>query len=610
MDVLTVDMETYYSQEYSLSKLTTEEYIRDSRFEVVGVSVQVNDGEPEWFSGTMKQTKKFLDGYGWDEAVGVAHNAVFDMAILNWHFDIRPKKIADTLSMARPLHGTEVGGSLKALAAYYNLSEKGTYISGMKGRRRLDITVGELAFYVMYCKQDVHLCYQLFKIFTPKFPIEELNLIDMTIRMFTEPVLELDEPLLSAYLYSIRSQKEQLLRSVDENKEDLMSNPKFAGLLRDLGVNPPMKISQRTGKEAYAFAKTDKGFKELLEHENIEVQALASARAGVKSTIEETRAQRFIDISNRGTLPIPLRYYAAHTGRWGGMDKINIQNLPSRGIKTLKKCILAPEGHKLIDCDSSQIEARILAWLAGQDDLVDAFERREDVYKIMAGSIYSKPVSEIIDTERFVGKTTILGCGYGMGAAKFKIQLAAMGVELSEEECEHIVYTYRNTYKDIPKLWRAADKILLAIINNEYTEFGRGDMLKVEGQKGILLPNGLYLKYPSLKETSVMRGRIQYAYSTKRGRSTNTTHIYGGKIIENVCQALAKIVIGKQLLDISRKYKVAMTVHDAGTSVVPIDEIHTAREYIEMCMRIRPNWGLDLPLDCESGVGDSYGECE
>ena len=204
------------------------------------------------------------------------------------------------------------------------------------------------------------------------------------------------------------------------------SAEKCAALLRALGVEPPTKTSPTTGKETYAFAKTDEAFKALLEHDDLRVRAVAECRLQTKSTLEEGRTERFIKIAERGTLPIPLRYYAAHTGRWGGDDKINLQNLPRSG--ELKNAIRAPIGYKIIDSDSSQIEARTLAWLAEQDDLTQAFEDGQDVYKIMASAIYNKPEADISKQERFVGKTTILGCGYGMGAKKFQAQLAAMNV--------------------------------------------------------------------------------------------------------------------------------------------------------------------------------------
>lgn len=604
MTILTVDFETYYDRAYSLSKITTEEYIRDELFEVIGVAVKVDEQPTQWFSGPKDATLKWLKQFPWDEATAVAHNAVFDMSILAWVFDIRPKRIADTLSMARAKHGTEVGGSLKALAEHYKLGVKGSEVLNALGKGRLDFTADELARYGEYCVNDVELTYDLFAALAIDFPIVELKLIDLTIRMFTEPQLWLDQDILYEHLMDVVSAKHALTRSVEANREELMSNGQFAELLRMRGVEPPTKISPATGKETYAFAKSDEEFKALLEHSDPVVQMLVAARLGVKSTLEETRTQRFLDIAKRGMLPIPLRYYAAHTGRWGGDDKINMQNLPRKS--PLKKAVMAPPGHVFIDCDSSQIEARTLAWLAGQNDLVQAFENGDDVYKIMASAIYGKPIEDITQDERFVGKTTILGAGYGMGYKKFRAQLKNFNVDLPEEECDRIIRVYRETYPMIPALWREASEALDAIANNQTAPLGREGVLSVEGYKGIRLPNGLYLKYPDLR-WQFADGKQEMVYNTKKGKAVIPNRIYGGKCVENVCQALARIVIGEQMLMVARKLRVVMTVHDAVGAIAPEGEADTAREYVEMCMRIRPKWALDLPLNCESKMGASYG---
>jgi DNA polymerase len=587
--------------------MTTEEYVRSPEFETIGVAVCEQGGDPLWFSGTKADTKKFLDSFELNKHLVVAHNAMFDMAILSFIFDIRPKAIVDTLSMARAIHGTEVGNSLAKLAEHYNLGVKGTEVLSALGKRRIDFNAQDLAQYGEYCKNDVVLTMGLFAELSAGFPPIELRLIDLTIRMFTEPSLVLDKHLLRDHLSEVRQRKESLLASIEKEKEHLMSNDKFSELLIAQGVEPPTKVSPVTGKEAWAFAKTDEGFKALLEHEDEVIQALAAARLGVKSTIEETRTQRFIEISDRGLLPIPLRYYAAHTGRWGGDDKVNLQNLPRKS--PLKNAILAPSGYKIIDSDSSQIEARTLAWLAEQNDLVDAFERGEDVYKIMASSIYGKAEEEISTNERFVGKTTILGCGYGMGSAKFKAQLKTFNVEIEDGEANRIIQVYRETYDWIPTLWNKAGKALDAIINNQTTTLGREGILVVEGTKGIRLPNGLYMKYPNLRKITNEQGKTEYVYDTRKGKAVIPNRIYGGKIIENVCQALARIIIGEQMLQVAKKYKVVMTVHDAIACIVPEAEAETAQEYVELCMKLRPKWALDLPLSCESGVGNSYGEC-
>ena len=547
---------------------------------------------------------QFLKKFDWGNSLALAHNAPFDGAILKWVYGISPKGWLDTLSMGRALHGTNVGGSLKVLANYYNLGEKGTEVENALGLRRQDFSPEQLARYGEYCKNDVTLTWELFNAMSAGFPAIELRLIDLTVRMFTEPVLQLDGKLLKEHLLTERQRKEELLENF--SKEDLMSNQKFSGTLIAMGVTPPTKISPTTGKETLAFSKTDEEFKALLEHPNPQVQALVAARLGTKSTIEETRTARFLGISQRGALPVPLRYYAAHTGRWGGDDKLNLQNL--QRTSPLKKAIIAPDGYMMIDSDSSQIEARTLAWLAEQDDLVEAFDRGEDVYKIMASAIYGKDVTQITKDERFVGKTTILGCGYGMGAAKFQTQLKNFGVAIELDEAKRIIDTYRTTYPKITTLWKSAGTALKAILQNQQTTLGRGGILKIEGEKGILLPNTLYLRYPNLRIVE-NEDKAELVYDTKKGKAVLPTRIYGGKVIENVCQALARIVIGEQMLMVAKKYRVVMTVHDAIACIAPSEQVETAKEYVEMCMRTRPSWGMELPLNCEAGYGESYGDC-
>ena len=601
--IITVDFETYYDREFSLSKMTTEEYIRSDGFEVIGVGVKVDEGETAWFSGTKEQTQKFLDQYDWANAFVLAHNTAFDGAILSWHFGVDPKGWLDTLCMARSTHGVDVGGSLAFLAKKYELGEKGTEVINALGKRRSDFTREEMDSYGAYCRNDVDLTYSLFQILSTGFPTRELKVIDCTLRMFTHPTLMLNLPLLEQHLHDVKVKKERLLEAATASKDDLMSNDKFAELLKKLNVDPPRKVSATTGKEAWAFAKTDEAFKELASHSDPRVQTLVAARLGNKTTLEETRTQRFIDIAKRGRMPVPLKYYAAHTGRWGGDDKVNLQNLPSRGQNAgkLKSAICAPTGYVLIDADSSQIEARTVAWLAGQTDLVEAFEKGEDVYKIMASAIYAKEIDQVTKDERFVGKTTILGAGYGMGANKFSAQLKTFGVTVEESEAKRIIDVYRQTYDKIPALWKQAQSALDAILTNRTANLGKyPDALSVEGNQGLRLPSGLLLRYPELTKDS----EGQYAYKTRAG----FTKIYGGKVIENVCQAIARCIIAEQMLLINKRYKVVLTVHDAVACIAPKGEAETAVKYVEECMRFRPDWCKDLPLNCEVGYGENYGE--
>ncbi len=608
MSVICVDFETTYSATYSLSKMTTEEYIRDPRFQIIGVGVKVDDTPAEWFSGSHAEIKEYLSRFDWGRSAVLAHNMMFDGAILSWRLGIRPKVLLDTLSMARALHGPNVSVSLKNLAVRYGVGEKGDEVIAALGKRRADFTREELARYGNYCKNDVELCRKLFDIMSEEFPKQELKLIDLTLRMFTEPVLCLDKPRLEAHLHTVVSEKEKLLASTGADKKQIMSNSKFAELLNSFGVEAPTKTSPATGKPTYAFAKTDTEFTDLAEHEDIRVQTLVASRLGTKSTLEETRTARFIGVANRGAFPVPLRYYAAHTGRWGGDDKINLQNLPSRGpsAKELKKAITAPEGYTLVEADSSQIEARVLAWLAEQNDVVDDFRNARDVYKRMASVIYNVAESDVTAEQRFVGKTTVLGAGYGMGGDKFYMALKLKGLDIPPPEAARIISVYRQTNYRISGLWRAAGKALSAMVRGTSMTFGRGGLLVADAaHTGIRLPNGLLIRYTDLTETVTDRGS-EFSYATRTGR----TRVYGGKVVENITQALARIIIGDQMIAIAKRYRPVLTVHDSIVCCVPDADTESAREYIETCMRKTPAWADDLPVTCESGVGKNYGSCQ
>ena len=609
--LITLDLETYYDREYSLSKLTTEAYVRDPQFQVIGMAVKIDDGETKWYP--KPDVKRATLQLPWDRAFVICQNTAFDGAILHWRYGVKPKAWLDIMGMSRALYPHEKSHSLKSQAERMRVGVKGDEVMAALGKRYLDFTPEELDRYGEYCKNDVELTKELFDLYMARgFPMQELRLLDLTLRMFIEPKLRLEGELLRQHLKDVQDAKAALLETVKgmtegDVKSVLMSNPQFAELLRGLGVEPPMKVSPTTGKETYAFAKTDEDFKALAEHDDPRVQALVAARLGTKTTIEETRTERFIDMASRGAFPVPLRYYGAHSGRWSGQDSINLQNLPSRGANAgkIKKAIRPPEGHVIIDCDSSQIEARTLAWLAGQDDLVQAFEDKQDVYRIMAGRIYSKSPEEVTGAERFIGKSTVLGAGYGVGHKKLRMFLKmGGGVDVGEVEAKRIVDTYRSTYSKIPELWRKGEDALTALANAQHAYLDPGEVIRVVPGYGLQLPNGLHIQYPDL--CRVMENeKPQWSYTSKG----LPVRIYGGKVIENVCQAIARCIIGEQMLRIAKRYRPVLTVHDAIAIVAPIDEADEARAFVEECMSWRPAWAQGLPLACESGMGDSYGAC-
>jgi len=598
---IVLDFESFYSKTYSLSKLTTQAYIDHHEFEVIGVAVKVNDQPTEWFSGTKEKTKEWLARFDWDNALLVAHNTLFDASILSFVFDIHPRKLADTLSMARAVHGTEVGGSLAALAKHYELGEKGTEVVNALGKRRLDFSKEELERYAGYCINDVELTYELFKRLAPHFDKVEQSLIDMTVRMHTRPQFLLDRDVLEAHLYEVRERKETLLDECGIQKEDLMSNPKLGEVLKSFGVEPPTKISARTGKEAYAFAKSDEAFKALLDHEDERVQAVVAARLGVKSTLEETRTERFITIQDtNGMLPVPLKYYGAITGRWAASDSINLQNLP-RGSK-LKKAIVAPPGHVIVGADLSNIELRGGLHYAGQMDKVKMLGDGFDLYKDFAAKAFGTSYDDVDDDARFVGKTASLSLIYGTGAKKLRAQCKMLsGKDIGEDFAKRVVDLYRHEYGAVKAAWYDAGKALDAIIRDEEAEIGLGAVcLSVMGKRGIKLPSGLYMAYPELQTTQDELGRKQYVYRTRKG----PVHIHAAKCFQNLVQALARCVMGEAMVRVHKRYPVALTIHDALYCVVPEEEADTALRFIIGELKKEPSWAPGLPLDAEGGYGE------
>jgi DNA polymerase len=622
MNLITLDFETFYEQGFSLSNLTTEEYIRHEKFQVIGVGVKIDDRETEWITGTHNHIKTKLMEINWDEAILLCHNTQFDGAILSFIFNIVPTIYLDTLGMARAKHGVDVGGSLAALVERYQLGKKGTEVVDAKGKRVEDFELQDLKQYGEYCKNDVELTYKLYNVLAQDFPSNELKLIDITLRMYTQPTLQLDDALLFDRLEEVKEEKETLLSTLKEKlkcetseevRKKLASNKQFAELLVEFGVEPPTKISKTTGKVTFALAKNDEGFIALTEDDDPFIQQLCAVRLGTKSTIEESRIERFLGIGSRNKtyLPIPLKYYGAHTGRWAGSDKVNFQNLPSRDKKkkALKNAVIAPLDHNVINSDSSQIEARVLVWVAGQEDVVEWYREGRDVYSEFASKVYGKTITKADATERFVGKTCTLGLGYGTGWSKLQhtLKTSPPGANLPDHECQRLVRIYRQVNDRVIKLWEECDRALKDLVawpeNKQPYYLGTKKCLLVT-PKGIQLPNGLYITYPQL-EHKREEGKDKFVYKSRKGYVS----IWGGSVVENVIQALARIIVGEQMIKIKEHYKPVLTVHDAIVCIAKKDDTDNAMKIITDIMSTPPSWGQDLPIACEAKYGESYGDC-
>ena len=614
MDTLTVDFETYYDKEYSLSKMQTDEYILDKRFEIIGVCVGVNDDDPQWFSGTFDETHDWLWAYfDWANSAVRCHNTLFDGFILTQRLGIRPKLWMDTLAQARMLKPHLPSHSLASMAKYFKLEDKGTEVTNALGVNRVMFTREGIRDYAEYCKHDTILCREIGKKMDPFTPILHTRLIDMTVRMFTEPMFVGDTAKMQELYDKEVRRKDDLLEQANTSHEAIMSNQMFADLLSQYGVSPPMKMSKTTGKQTLALAKSDKAFTDLLGHDDPQVQALVAARLGVKTTIAETRAAKFIDMSKRGPLPVYLNFWGAKTtGRYSGGNQVNWQNLPARGPNAgLREALLAPDGYSVLVGDSSNIELRTVMALAGQDDVLDKLRNGVDLYCDFASKLFGRKITKADKAERFLGKTAMLGLQYGAGGPRFKemVRLAARTdpaiKEIDLNEAYKIVELYREVHPKIQELWVRCHEVILPDIANgcsltnvdvngwfitQKDGFGR------PGEPGIVYKD---LQYDTKEK--------EWSYQMGRQR----VRIYGPKVVENLSQHAAMLIVMWQTARINEKLPIKLSVHDEAVTIVKNELLTESREYMEECLSMAPKWCRNIiPVACETGVGKSYGDAK
>lgn len=612
MKTYTLDFETYYDKEYSLRKMQTDEYILDDRYETIMVCIIDDEGDESIIVGSEEEIKTKLNNFcDWSQCAIRAHNTLFDGFILSQRYGIKPKLWMDTLSQARMLMPWLKSHSLANVANQLGIGQKGTAIHNMLGKRLSDMSVEDFDSYVEYCFQDTRLCKKLGEKFDKFTPALDFKLIDMTIRMFTEPKLVGDTPLMEKLYHDEVKRKEGLLALAQLDKETLNSSAKFAKRLEELGVRPPTKISPRTGKETYAFAKTDKDFTKLQEHENPEVQALVAARLGAKTTIAETRALRFVDMSKRGKLPVYLNFWGAKTtGRYSGGNKVNWQNLPARGVSAgLRLALKAPEGHKVLVGDSSNIELRTVMALAGQEDVLEKIRAGVDMYCDFASQIFGREITKKDKAERFLGKTAMLGLQYGAGAERFQemVRQGAQfmdGIEpISFDKAYDVVQLYRQIHHKVVDLWRKCDKQVLPDIANGC------NLLPVDVNGWFITQNRGFGRpgEPGVVYHNLEWKNDEWTYEMGGGR----VKIYGPKVVENLCQHAAMKIVMWQTARINQRYPVVLSVHDEAVTVVPEHELTEAKAYMEECLDMTPPWCRGaIPVACETEIGDSYGDAK
>lgn len=612
-----IDFETYYDSDYSLKKMSTTEYIVDPRFKTQMASVQWHTDKK---ATVMNPTefKAFCKDVDWKRTGMLAHHCQFDSLILSHHFGAKPAFYLDTLSMGRALMPVQVGGSLKALCKAFGREAKklAGALQDVKGVKYM--TMKQYKALAVYAGKDIEDTWFLFGKLLPYTSIDELRLIDITVKMYAQPTLLVDGVMAASVEEGEAEKKAKLLRKSKADKKQLMSNQQFATLLEAEGVEVPVKISKTTGEVTLALARNDLAFKDLLKHPSKKVRTLVEARLANKSTMLEKRAAKLASRSSIGAQPIYLNYWGARTGRWSGGDKANWQNL-TRG-SDLRKAVHAPARHTLVIADLSQIEARVLAWLAGQRDVLAAFAQGKDVYSLAAGRIYGREITKEHDPrERFVGKVATLALGYGAGAVRFAdmLRLGQFGppIEITSTLAADIVRAWRNANGMITGYWRSIESAARsAFFAHQTIKHGPVTFSGSADRGFVQLPGGTMLRYDGLEAAADCTREDGFDYISrwhmgKDGPSVTRTKLYGGLLVENITQAIARNVIAGHMLEISRRLpdaRIAMSTHDEVVLVVLQRRARSSLAVAQKVMTMAPAWAPDLPLAVDAHISERY----
>lgn len=635
--VVVLDFETFFSAEYHMGKgkggLSTIEYIMDDRFEELGLAVLE---VPQPYAPRVSHFWPDVDGlltylrdrYGENLercTVGV-QNARFDMSILAFRHAFWPRFVCDVLNLASHLDA-RAKHDLSSLCKQHRLPDKGD-TGQFKGLRKADLTPEKWTALAEYANNDAEREADLIALLLPRLtnPAFELAIQQHTLEMFTRPLLNFDFDE-AAEIVSVMTVVAGEALS-DWTHEEISGDKSFLALLQaamPAGEQVPMKQGKRG--PIPALAKDDEGLRLLKRHADPQVRALIAARQAVDSwPLHIARVRRMATQAEAAShqLPVPLKYYGAHTGRWSGGEGINLQNLGSRGhplISRVRHTLVAPGGHSLVIVDAAQIEARVLAWIAGQADLVDAFARDVDIYSDFAWKDIFRaptrkplkndpePVKMLLTRRRAAGKVAILGLGYGMGKDRMLDymesypELAPM-IEAGEIDLfftKDVVEAYRRRFPAIPAFWGRIENAFRFVVRygeqDQWLE--RGLRLWRDGSTAMLeLPSSRCLFYPHAACGPITDGsRLRFQWGK----------LWGGTLTENIVQAISRDILAEAILCVEAAgYRVALHVHDEIIAVVPTEKAADCLNTALGALRHVPSWGQGLPLNAEGHICQRY----
>jgi hypothetical protein len=643
-DVLVIDFENYFDADYTMTKLQTIEYITDPRFEFTGVGWMdiSDDSVPVCFAHDVPAAILGLQrayGKNFESVTVVCHNARYDVTVLQEKFDIVPPYVVDTLDLARH-YDSRMSHSLKDLAKMFKLEDKGE-TSDFKGLHLLDMTPEQRDDLAEYCKKDVRITAKLFPILMKLLTWSEVELpiARHTLGLYLNPQLNFDFELSTEIFDNMNNLLNEIIEPTGCSKKLLGTRKDFPMILENYLPEGEV-VPYKAGKNEMipALSKDDEQFQELLAHPDDRVRQLCVARIAVKSWplhINRVKRMRSQALASYGSLRVPLNYYGCHTGRPSGGEKINLLNLGGKGrkgmgthklIAMVRKLLIAPAGKTLVINDSAQIEARLLAWLADQDDLVTGFADNEDIYSTFASQLFGVEVRKPTDAERDdpglkdwvhdmdmmrgFGKDAILGAGYGMGVARFYNNCRANpdlrplfdDGTYNRGFIERLIKTYRKMYSKIPEFWRQVEALFKFVIRfpNETATYDLHGEPKLKfwndnGTVCLQLPSGRVLYY---RHAAVgCDGNIRWQWG----------HLWGGSITENIIQSIGADLLRLWILDCEAE-NIPVVMHCYDEIVGLVDE-ETAEEGLSLMDAIMcevPDWAEGCPLASEGMTSKFY----
>jgi DNA polymerase bacteriophage-type len=639
MKLLTLDFETYFSRDYSLKKQTIPEYVTDPRFHVHGLAIQLPDTNAMFRTDVPEALEELKQQFGerLEQTTVVCHHAQFDCYILNHKYDLRPCHIIDTLLLASHVHGPgKISGqalSLRALAERYGLDAKGE-LEFMLGVRR--VNPSQLAELGRYARQDVHLTSQLAIRLLPKItrPEIELQIAQHTLRLFTERGIRIDVPGIGVLENEIREHVDSFLTQAAVTRASISNNKEFHTLLESALARVGRSVPMKSGKNGMipATASKDPEMQALTDDDDPVVSALAQARLRKKSEdqkLARLATLRRIAAATGGVLPPCLHYFGGHTGRFSGGGGFNIQNMARSGLGGRTRNLLIPQpGHVFVIADLAQVEARITAWFAGEESLLQAFAAGADVYSEFASRVFGQPVCKANDgasTEqqsqftamREVGKQAVLGLGFQMGALEFMKQLRAKPLvahlfdtgQLTPPICHQIVRSFRQEYSQIGRLWQCLDESVRRAIDGVKTQTERLTIDRDGDVTTVCLPSDRALRYEDVRLDHTSRSirflgedgmEHDFQPDAPAMLYARKSNLYGGKLCENIVQATARDLLVDAILRLEEAgLRVLFHVHDELIVEVPTADVESAQRIVTDELSHEPSWAPGLPVACE-----------